>query len=68
MEQFNVVKKYVKLATLVKGNPKVPFSIVTTPRCETGHYSFTFDPYLIMLSVKQEGIKYWCICLCISLY
>ena len=40
------------LATLVKGNPKAPFSIATTPR-----YQFTLDPYLIMLSVKQGGIK-----------
>ena len=29
----------VKLATLVKGNPKVPLSITTTPRCRGGHCS-----------------------------
>ena len=54
----------VKLATIVEGNPKAPFSIATTPMCRGGCYSFpgllyfTLDPYLIMLSVKQGGIKY----------
>ena len=54
----------VKLATIVEGDPKAPFSIATTPRYRGGRYSFpgllyfTLDPYLIMLSVKQGGIKY----------
>ena len=54
----------VKLSTIVEGNLKAPFSIATTPMCRGGRYSFpgllyfTFDPYLIMLSVKQGGIKY----------
>ena len=58
------VKVKAKLATLVEGDPKAPFLIATTPRCKGGHYSiplivhFTLDPYLIMLSVKQGGIKY----------
>ena len=30
----------VKLATIVEGNQKAPFSIATTPRCWGGHYSF----------------------------
>ena len=54
----------VKLATVVEGDPKDPFSIVTTPRCrgrttpfpELLH--FTLDPCHIMPSVKQGGIKY----------
>ena len=52
------------MATIVEGNPKAPFSIATTPKCGGGRYSFpgllyfTLDPYLIMLSVKQGGIKY----------
>ena len=56
--------KKVKLATIVEGNSKAPFSIATTPMCRGGRYSFpgllyfTLDPYLIMLSVKQGGIKY----------
>ena len=56
--------KVVKLATIVEGDPKAPFSIATTPRCRGGRYSFsgllhfTLDLYLIMLSVKQGGIKY----------
>ena len=29
----------VKLTTLVKGDPKAPFSIATTPRCRGGRYS-----------------------------
>ena len=59
-----IYKVKVKLATIVEGNPKAPFSIATTPRCRRGRYSFpgllyfTLDPYLIMLSVKQGGIKY----------
>ena len=46
------------------GDPKAPFSIATTPRCreEATAFSelllFTLDPYLIMLRVKQGGIKY----------
>ena len=54
----------VKLATIVEGNPKALFSIAITRRCRGGRYSFpgllyfTLDPYLIMLSVKQGGIKY----------
>ncbi len=28
-----------KLATIVEGDPKTPFSIATTPRCRGGHYS-----------------------------
>ena len=29
----------VKLATIVEGEPKAPFSIATTPRCRGGRYS-----------------------------
>ena len=51
------------LATLVKGDPNAPFSIATTVRCKGGHYSIPWiasllDPYLIVLSAKQNGIKY----------
>ena len=54
----------VKLVTIVEGDLKAPFSRATTPRCKGGCYSFpwllyfTLDPYLIMLSVNQKGIKY----------
>ena len=34
------LKPYKLLATIVEGEPKVPFSIATTPRCWGGHYSF----------------------------
>ena len=36
----NEISKKVKLATIVVGDPKSPFSIATTPRCREGHYSF----------------------------
>ena len=54
----------VKLATLVDGDSKARFSISTSPRCRGGPNSvpgllnFTLDPYLIVLSVKQDGTKY----------
>ena len=49
--------------TLVDSDQKAPFSIATTPRCRKdaisspGLLHFTLDPYLIMLNVKQGGIK-----------
>ena len=52
------------MATIVEGDPKAPFSIATAPKCRGGRYSFlgllhlTLELYLIMLSVKQGGIKY----------
>ena len=51
---------YIKLATVVEGDPKSPFLIgvgegaIPFP----GFLHFTLDPYLIMLSVKQGSIKY----------
>ena len=56
---------YISWLTVVQDNLKAPFSIATTSRCRGGHYSFlwiaplTLDAYLIMLSVKQGGIKYY---------
>ena len=52
------------MATFVEGAPKVPFSIVTHRGVREGATPFpgllyfTLDLYLIMLSVKQGGIKY----------
>ena len=37
--KFMKVSK-VKLATVVEGDQKAPFSIATTPRCTGGRYSF----------------------------
>ena len=53
----------VKLATLVEGDTKTPFSIASTGVGEgatpfPGLLHFTLDPYLILLSIKQGGIKY----------
>ena len=55
---------YIGWLTVVKGNPKGPFSIATTQRCSGGRSSFLWifplsvNPYLIMLSVKQGSVKY----------
>ena len=38
--EFYVTLPIYKLATVVKANQKVPFSIATTPRCREGCYSF----------------------------
>ena len=46
---------------------KAPSSVATTPRCREEHNSFTLDPYLIMLSVKQGGIKYHFLSFCYDL-
>ena len=55
LQSFYYVHK-VKLATVVEGDPKAPLSIATTPLHELLH--FNLDPYLIVVSVKQGGIKY----------
>ena len=61
---FNLFGSKVKLVTIVEGDLKAPFSIATTPRYRGGRNSFlwiaplTLDVYLILLSVKQWGIKY----------
>ena len=65
----NDIISKVKFVNIVEGDPKAPFSIATTTTCRGGRYSFpgllhfTVDPYLIMLSVKQGGIKYHFLCL-----
>ena len=47
----------------MEDDPKVPFSVATTPRCSGGLYSFswivqlTLNPYLIIPRVKQGVIK-----------
>ena len=54
----------VNLATVVQGNQKAPFSLATALRCGDSATLFPWllyfllDPHLIMLSVKQRGIKY----------
>ena len=60
----NILNITIKLATVVEGYPKAPFSIATTLRCRRGRHffpgllHFTLETYLIMLSAKQGGIKY----------
>ena len=52
------------MAAVVEGDSKAPFSIATTPMCMGECYSFPtiaqlyLDTYLIILSIKQGGIKY----------
>ena len=48
----------INLATEVTGNPNASFSIAITPRCRGRALLLSLDPYLIVLSVKQGGIKY----------
>ena len=62
LQTVHTVGKYnVKLATLVEGAPKFPFSIARVGEGATpspGLLLFTLDLYLIMLSVKPGGTKY----------
>ena len=53
---LNVNVKKVKLAKLVEGAPNVHFSIDINPFPRLIH--FTLDLHVIVLSVKQGGIKY----------
>ena len=39
--QITAISEVVKLATVVEGGPKSPFSIATTPRCRGGCNSFS---------------------------
>ena len=39
MNIISLCHEYYKLATIVEGDPKAPFSIATTPRCRGGRYS-----------------------------
>ena len=60
----------VSWPTLVEGDLKALFSIASIPGYTRGHYSFpcidplTLDLYLIILSVKQGGIKHHFLSLC----
>ena len=53
----------MKWPTVIEGDPKVPFLMATTLRCWGGRYSFSWiapiilDPYLIIQSIKERGIK-----------
>ena len=50
------------MATVVEGDQKAPFSIATVGEGATpfpGLLHFTLDMYLISLSVKKGGIKYY---------
>ena len=58
------------LATVVEGDPKASFSLATTPMCNggcSGLLHLTVDPYLIILRVKQGGIKDHLLSLCYDL-
>ena len=57
----------VKLATLVEGDPKAPFSIATTPRCRGGRYYFPWIaplypwslPYNAECQAKYHFMSLW---------
>ena len=65
ISEHETIPVKVKLATVVDGDQKAPFSIATTLRCRggvtpfLGLLHFTLDTYLIMPSVKQGSIKYY---------
>ena len=44
--------------TLVEGDPKAPFSLATTLTEGAIPWITSLNPYFIMLSAKQDGIKY----------
>ena len=61
LRKHDYLATYCKMAIVVEGDLKAPFSIATAQRCRRGCNSllnFTLDSYLIMLSVKQGCIKY----------
>ena len=45
----------VKLATIVEGDPKTPFSIATISKCQGGRYSFLWIAPLYPWSVPYNG-------------
>ena len=54
----------MKLVTFIEGDPKASFSIATIGVGEgatpfLGLLHFTLDAYLIVLSAKKVGIKYY---------
>ena len=49
------VKKQVKLATVVEGDPKAPFSIAAASRCRGGRYSFLWIAPLYPWSVAYNA-------------
>ena len=46
------------MATVVEGDPKVPFSIATTPRCREGHNSFPWTTSLYLWYVPYNPESY----------
>ena len=58
----NYCERYISWPTFFKGDPKATFH--SYYNCRGGRYSFpwivlfTLDPYLIILSLTQEGTKY----------
>ena len=48
------IYKLVKLATVIEGDQKAPFSIATTPRCRGRHYSFPWIAPLYPLPYIAE--------------
>ena len=47
----------IKLATMVQGNQKAPFSVATTLRCRGGRYSF---PLIVLYSHDHYTYTYTC--------
>ena len=51
-----------KLVTVVKGDPKAPFSVATTPKCRGGCYSFpwiaSLYPWYVPYNAECKARRY----------
>ncbi len=46
----------VKLATLVEGDQKAPFSVASTPRCMGGRYSIPWIGIMVRVFANGPGV------------
>ena len=59
-KKTNNRRNKVKLATIVEGNPRAPFSIATTPRCRGGRYSLELPNQERVRTLRgNENYKYF---------
>ena len=63
MIQKYIYPVFVKLVTLVEGDPKAPFSIATTPKCWGGRYSFPWIaplyPWYLPYKARQHQVPFF---------
>ena len=56
LEKSSFIFKIFKLATVVEGGPKAPFSIATTPRCQGVWYSIPWIAPLYPWSIPYNAV------------